>query len=322
MLKGVFWGAFCGWVGTIFIYGAFFVPDRPLFIGVSVPLPTAEAFQWIFTGLGALIGGMIPVWLDDRDAKEAARKEKEAELKRQQLELERHKEQQRKYREQLAGYGQQSLGVFESMPPYLRTAEEHLDQAEVDLAEGVADPFWDSIEGAVRGLGDFNHGVRQINQYSLEYTKLIKEYEAEPPKFPLSPQSVAKLAVSTATADRMSAIVRKARRNTDFAMLYHTRKTNEILVAGFTNLAQALDHMTSRITSSIDDLASSVDAMGSTLNDSMREIHSRMDESAEATAEHRKTLSREASASAAREEKVVKMLDNIQRGRKPSAWDA
>ena len=57
--------------------------------------------------------------------------------------------------------------------------------------------------------------------------------------------------VATATAERMQAIVRKAQRNFQFATIYEQRKTNQILVAGFTTLAQALNQMTGQITASI-----------------------------------------------------------------------
>jgi DNA anti-recombination protein RmuC len=94
-------------------------------------------------------------------------------------------------------------------------------------------------------------------------------------------------------------------------MIYEQRKTNQILVAGFTNLADALNDMTWRITDSIDNLASSVDGMTSTLNESMQAIHSRMGDIHE-------ELSKEASERAVREKKALEMLDNIQRRRKPS----
>lgn len=65
------------------------------------------------------------------------------------------------------------------------------------------------------------------------------------------------------TAERMKAIVRKAQRSFQFATIYEQRKTNQILIAGFTNLAEALDQMAYRITDSIDNLTNSVDVMTS-----------------------------------------------------------
>jgi hypothetical protein len=132
---------------------------------------------------------------------------------------------------------------------------------------------------------------------------------------------VTKLGVGATTAERMQATVRKAQRNFQFATIYEQRKTNQILVEGFTSLAEALNEMTWHITTSIDNLTRSVDGMASTLNDSMRAIHSRLGEIGEAAhKDSRETAhqrAEEASDAAAREGMALEMLDNIQRGRRP-----
>jgi uncharacterized protein YfcZ (UPF0381/DUF406 family) len=186
-----------------------------------------------------------------------------------------------------------------------------LDQADVDFADGAFAPFWDSVENAVKTLGRFDEGVHHIKDNSSHYTELIGKYKGMPPQFPLAGKSVAKLGVGTATAKRLKAIVRAAQRNFQFATIYEQRKTNQILIAGFTNLAQALERMTSQITASIDDLTGSVSVMTSTLNESMRAIHSRMSDIAE-------EINKRHDKGAARERKALEMLDNIQRGRRPS----
>ena len=217
----------------------------------------------------------------------------------------------------MVGLGEESLGLFETIPEHLRNAEQHLDQAEIDFAEGTFAPFWDSVERAANTLGRFDEGIRHINDNSSRYTGLIRQYEREPPMFPLSPQTVAKLSVGTVTAERMKSIVRRAQRNFQFATIYEQRKTNQLLVAGFTSLGQALDQMTWRITSSITDLAGSVDSMGSMLNDSVRAVDYHLVEMEAATVRHREMLSLQDVERAGREEKAVEMLDNIQRRRKP-----
>ena len=260
----------------------------------------------------AAIGGWL--YWKIKKHKEAAKRKAEEDAK-----LKQHKEQQEVFRRQMVDLGEQSLVLFESMPEHLRTADEYLDQAELDFAEGVFAPFWDCIEKAARKLGHFDEGVRKINDSSSRYTGLTRQYDARPPGFPLSPQSVTKLTIGATTAERMKRIVRNAQRDYQFASIYEQRKTNQILVAGFTNLAQALDEMTWRITKSIDGLASSVDSMGSTLNQSILSINSQIGDIAEMTARHHQSVSRESSERASRERKVVQMLDNIQHRRRPSA---
>jgi methyl-accepting chemotaxis protein len=221
--------------------------------------------------------------------------------------------------------GDESITLFERLPNCLESAEKYLDQAEVNFSDSAFVPFWDSIEEAVKMLGYFNEGVQHIGKNSSHYTELIGKYEDTPPQFPLARQSVEKLDVGTATANRMKAIVGTAQRNFQFAMIYEQHKTNQILVAGFTNLANALDQMTWKITNSIDDLAGSVDVMTSTLNESLHAIHSRVgdiadiaEKTSQKTSQHHDELMEEISKGSARERKVLKMLDNIQRGRRSS----
>ncbi len=229
----------------------------------------------------------------------------------------RHRQEQDAYRKKMLLLGEQSLGIFESIPKQLQTAELQLDQAEIDFSEGVFAPFWDSVESAANSLGRFDEGIRSIGTNSAQYTGLIKQYELEPPGFPLSAQTVAKLSAGSATAERMKAIVRNAQRDFHFATIYEQRKTNQLLVAGFTSLGQALEQMTWRIAASIGDLAGSIDSMGSMLNDSVQAVDSRLLEMETTTVQHREALAIQDSERTEREEKAIEMLDNIQRRRKP-----
>ena len=250
------------------------------------------------------------------------RKEEAARQAEERARLERHQKIQQEYRQQMVVLGDQSLGLFEYTAQYLRDTESYLDQAEADFTEGVFAPFWDSIEMAVNTLGHFDKNVCQIKTDLSSYTELIDKYEDVPPEYPFSRQSIDKLAIGRTTAERMKSIVRKAQGKFEFAMIYEQRKTNQILVAGFTNLAQALNGMTSRITTSIYNLTDSVDAMRLQQSESMQAIQSRMDNFSATTIQHHEQLSKEASAREDREKKIVEMLDNIQHKRKPSVWDA
>jgi len=241
----------------------------------------------------------------------------EARKKRNEEEALWRAEQQR-YLNEMISLCKQSLDLFVSMPLYLSSAERDLDRAERNFTDGAFAPFWDSIETSAKSLGHFNEGICNIKRNSSRYTELIRLFAGNPPSFPISLQSITKLNVGTGTARRMEAIVRDAQRNFQFAMIYEQRKTNQILVAGFTNLAQALGEMTSQIESSVRLLSYSFDRMTSTIDESARAIHSRQGEILEATTQSREESSTQASAQANREEKALAMLDNIQRGRRPS----
>jgi CRISPR/Cas system CSM-associated protein Csm2 small subunit len=241
--------------------------------------------------------GCGKVWDWDRE-----KREREAE--------DRRKEVQAEYRKQLIVLGDESLSLFESAPKHLSAAEEQLDQAEIDFGDRAFAPFWDCVENAVKGLGRADEVVRDINDRVSRYTDLARRCDSAPPAFPLAGASVAKLGVGTATAERLKSIVRIAQRDFQFATIYEQRRTNQILVAGFTNLAHALDRMSWQIGTSIQHLTTSVEVMTSTLDESIRRIESGMDDIPEA-------LRLDARKRIGREKEALRMLDNIQRGRRP-----
>lgn len=309
---GAILGAICGLI-------AFFFTGLALWIVVGLitwDSKTGEAVaDWaaLFVPAGIVIGIMVPIHeaIHEENARRQAAKAEE-EARRQ-----RHREEQHVYRNQMIALGEQSLVLFESMPNQLRSAEGYLDQAEAEFADGAFAPFWDCIENAAQLLGRFDEGVRQIKDNSDRYSGLIRKYEAVPPRYPLAHESVTKLTVAGTSAERMQGIVRKAQRDFQFATIYEQRKTNQILVAGFTNLAQALKDMTWQLTASIDDLAQSVDGMASTLDESLRAINSRLGDVAETASRHADQASEAAAQASMREQEVLQMLDNIQRRRPP-----
>jgi hypothetical protein len=119
-------------------------------------------------------------------------------------------------------------------------------------------------------------------------------------------------------------IVRKAQSDFQFATIYEQRKTNQLLVAGFTNLAQALDGMGQRIASSIDDLgdrittmANAVDGMKDALVDSIGQLGEAIEEQSSQQTEALNSAIRQVSTDQIeRQNKALEMLDNIQRRRK------
>lgn len=317
------WGAILGAIGGFI---AFLAVGLALWIVVGLitwDSKTGEAvanFAVLLVPAGIVIGIMVPIREEAQRrqaAKETEEARRQAAKEAEEARRQRHREEQRGYRNQMIAIGEQSMVLFESVPNHLRSAEGYLDKAEVEFADGAFAPFWDCIENAAKALGRIDEGVHHIKDNSSRYGELIKKYEDTPPGFPLARESVTKLGVASTSAERMQAIVRKAQRDFQFATIYEQRKTNQILVAGFTNLAQALNDMTWQITASIDDLARSVDGMTSTLDESLRTIHSRVGDVAEAVSRHSDEASKAASEASMREEKVLNMLDNIQRGRRP-----
>jgi len=302
-------------LGAIGGFIAFFVGGMVLYVVVGLitwDSGTGEAVsKWagLFVPAGIVIGIIVPI-AEEAKRRQAAESAEEARHQRQIAE-------QLGYQNEMVALGEQSLVLFESMPNLIRSAEENLDQAEIEFSDGTFAPFWDCIESVAKTLGRFDEGAHRIKANSYRYTELVKKYGHIPPKFPLAHHSVTGLSVAVATAERMKAIVRKAQCDFQFATIYEQRKTNQILVAGFTNLAQALREMTSQITASIDDLARSVDGITFTIGESLRNIHSRIGDIAEATDRHAEEASTASSEAAERERKALEVLDNIQRWKRP-----
>lgn len=209
----------------------------------------------------------VSVWLLWRRRTRAAAARLEAQ--RQALWLLRMA-QQRRARERLLAINEESLSLLESLPRWVAAAETHLDYAEVDFAEGAFAPFWSSVERAALALATFYESVRRLESNSCEYLELRASCKGQVPAFSVTCGSTARMAVATTASQRMHGIVRRAQRDFQFAVIYEHRKTNQILVAGFRNLAQAVEEMAARIGESIDSLTTSVDRMSKTLDESLR----------------------------------------------------
>jgi len=281
-----------------------------IFIGITIIMEDVLKVisPYIPIALGFLVICIVIYSIIKADNQKRERIEK-AEQERL-IEEGRFRYEQKNYYKEMVSLGESSIYLFESLPKELEKAEKYLDQAEVDFSDGAFAPFWDSIEKATKSLSYFVKGTQRIKENSYQYTMLIGEYEGISPQFPLLKQSIKKLGAGIETAKRMDSIVRSAQRNFQFATIYEQRKTNQILIAGFTNLADALREMTWAINDSINDLAASVGETNLILNESTSKIQLQIDHIAD-------DFTKEASEREKREKKALEMLDNIQHDRRP-----
>ncbi len=130
---------------------------------------------------------------------------------------------------------------------------------------------------------------------------------------------------ATHVSARLKAIVRQAQKNPHFATIYELRKTNEILVEGFTNLGQALTEVGDRLENSMDTLRSSLtEGFAEAASASRRataelvaELEQTREQSAKDSREAREISSKDSEARRKHEREEREMLDNIQRRKKP-----
>jgi hypothetical protein len=262
------------------------------------------------------ISGIIIIIRKGQETQKREAREKQEALERETRKQQEAKEkaeqeakllQNKKYYEQMSKLCESSISIFESMPKYLVNAEKYLDQAQYNFKYNAFAPFWDSIENATQNLAQYYRCIKDINNDLSKYKVLVKENNGKPLPYPLSIQSITSLPVGKITSERMNNIIWEAQRNFQFAMIYEQRKTNQILVAGFTNLANALSQMTYTITNAISELSESVNTMSTEVNSSISNFDLKMGNIINGTDRYREDQ-------AIREKKTIELLDNIRRG--------
>lgn len=318
-IGGALLGALVGAIASIALFAALL-----LVVGIltwSEATGTAVAkYALILFPIGVVVGFLEPI----SDERKRVRKQAEAARAADKLRADHKFEEQQNFireqralRRRIVDAGDTSLKLFENAPMRLCESEVFLDQAEGDFGEGAFAPFWDSIENATRQLGLFLASIRLIREAAVSHTQLTSTLAEVPPKFPVSLNALARLGEGSATAERLKHVVRAAQRNFQFAVIYEQRKTNQLLVAGFGSLADALDRMSSQITLSIGDLSTSIEVMSESVTASVGQVHERMIETGQELALRSEDERRRDVEARARESKALEMLDNIQRGRRP-----
>lgn len=302
----------------------------PWLIGIAIAIFLIVKF-WQY--LLATAAAVVALWIAVVLIKKAHLEAKNAEAARTRARLEKeeaaaaYKAAQETCQSELIEISQLSLHTFENLPKHLLKAEALLNQAEADFNEGAFAPFWDSIEQATLSLGRFDGAVIHLNQDSKRFQNLANSLDSEPPRFPIVDSSVKAMVAANTTAERLKNIVRRAQRNYEFASIYQQRRTNQILIAGFTNLAQAVDGLGQRISESIDDLSGQIGQMSEAISDSIESLSDRMTTANVATIEAaqklQSTLENRFHERTERHDRALQMLDNIQRRRMPAGfhWD-
>lgn len=203
-----------------------------------------------------------------------------------------------------------ALTAFEELPAHLIAARDTLDQAEQLFRENAYAPFWSAIEGGTAHLGRFSATLVRLRLYAAEYANAAAEYEGAAPPFPVETTSLEYLTAHEVLVARLHQLVRPAQRDFHFASIYEQRKTNTILVAGFGTLASALDTMGSRLANEIGELRTGVATMSTSLSTELSGMHSSI-------ATYQRERGHIDGELLHRHDRVVSMLDNIQRGHRP-----
>ncbi|MFC6012288.1 hypothetical protein [Nocardia lasii] len=244
------------------------------------------------------------------DAYAREQRERAAALEQRQRDSRARAERQRHLGESLQRCTDGALEAFEELPSHLFAARDTLDQAEQLFRENAYAPFWSAIEAGTAHLGRFSATLVRLRLFAADYATAASEYEGVAPPFPVDTASVDQLAVHQVLVARLHERVRPAQRDFHFASIYEQRKTNTILVAGFGTLASAIETMGAHLANEIADLRTGVSTMSTSLSSELSGMHSSL------TTYHR-DRSHVDGELLHRHDRVVSMLDNIQRGHRP-----
>jgi hypothetical protein len=206
-----------------------------------------------------------------------------------------------------------STKMASKLPVVIREAEAALDAAEREFEEGAFAPFWDCVEKATERLATFQFVVQDITRIAKEYREESAALGSETVPFAIG---LKRLPDATPCARRMQAIVRAAQKTFQFATIYEQRRTNQVLVTGFSTLANALQDLGDR-------LEYSTATLDATLRSATSDVMSTQRETAEELAGEIRSFQDQTAGHALRtrehESREEEMLDNIQRRRKPSS---
>ena len=244
-------------------------------------------------------------------------------IKQQHLALQNH----------LVKLASDSARLAANLPALASDAMHGLNIAEQEYREGVFPMFWDAIEAAANKLATFNNDVKCIVMNALQHKEQSAHLNGGSPPFRIG---IDTLPDATHIADKMHLIVRRAQKNADFAKIYEMRRTNQLLVSGFSSLGQAIADLSQDLQISMRDLETSLlDGISNVAQqqresaaDALSEMKLGREQAKSDAAELRESADRNARASAHRadqesaarrehERKEEEMLDDIRRRGKP-----
>jgi hypothetical protein len=255
-----------------------------LMIGVGVFLIVFAIQMWFITIPIILL--ILMIWMIIKNNNANANRERERKL---------WLERQAGLKMELTNCRDTVINVSAGLGRRITDANQHLAKATVDFHDRAFIPFWDSIENAMLCLGEFDADLNRISTASRTYQQQLKEYRGAPPSLTWNRDGVPDQAVVTEKARRL---VRAAQCDFEFTQIYQSRQTNKILLAGFANLAMAVENIGDRIVHSITEMHFAVESGFSTISNQLDRISDK---------DYNEKLSN-----------IEGMLNNIQRGRKPT----
>lgn len=290
------------WVGGFLVIAIWLNNAKPSVLSVALVI--------------ALIYGLYVLVKKVRDDAALAEREAKEEEAAAEAERIRAQDQMKRDAQDMEYLCVESIDTFQKLPGFLLRAEEHLDQAGVDLEENVPSPFWDSIEGTIEQLSAFEGGVRKIGANSQKYFSLKRGVDLEVARFPIDRSAIKGIQAAKLTEERMQNLVRLAHKVKDFPLVYEHRKTNKILVAGFSNLSVALNDLGNKIVIAVNELESTLASKLDDVHSAILDGNDSLENIASGVSSINSRIDGIQHTQKAQFDQALSMLDNIQRRRK------
>ena len=126
------------------------------------------------------------------------------------------------------------------IPRQLEEARKFIVLAESEFKERMLDPFWDAIEEATKALAYYDQSLGRLNGNSKAYRQIQGAAKIHGIVIDPYPIGVSELPQGSELAQQLRTLGRSAQGSVEFTTIYHMRRTNAILISGFTTFGQAL----------------------------------------------------------------------------------
>lgn len=245
------------------------------------------------------------------------RKEKRRQVEEEaRSKIERRLAEQKLILKKLARILSDTQACWDALPSIVARGVNCLDRAETEFSERAFAPFWDAIEDATSALGEYHDALAEIANNAKSYKHKASYVDVSVPEF-VCPIGV--LPDARPVSTRLERLVRGAQKDFEFATIYEQRRTNQILIAGFQSLSDALAGIGAVIERSLyslsESLTVSLDVLSISYENNSDILRTMERQSAEQAAS-RKGFEQ---AILQLEQDQYRALDNLQRGKKPPA---